>query len=57
MYYVYLDTPVGTELIGSTKYRVIAEIIKAKKDADWEPGFMWNTRITEHIEKETNFYD
>ena len=57
MYYVYLDTPVGTELIGSTKDREIAEMIKAKKDADWEPGFMWNTRITEHIEKETNFYD
>ena len=57
MYYVYLDTPVGTELIGSTKYRMIAEIIKAKKDADLEPGFMWSTRITERIEKETNFYD
>ncbi len=57
MYYVYLDTPVGTELIGSTKYKMVAEIIKAKKDADWEPDFMWNTRITEHIEKETNFYD
>lgn len=57
MYYVYLDTPVGTELIGSAKDREIAEIIKAKKDADWEPGFMWSTRITEHIEKETNFYD
>ena len=57
MYYVYLDTPVGTELIGSTKYKMVAEIIKEKKDADWEPSFMCSTRITEHIEKETNFYD
>ena len=57
MYYVYLDTPAGTELIGSAKDRETAEIIKAKKDADWEPGFMWSTRITERIEQETNFYD
>ena len=57
MYYVYLDTPVGTELIGSAKDRETAEMIKTKKDADWEPGFMWSTRITERIEQETNFYD
>lgn len=57
MYYVYLDTPVGTELIGSAKDRETAEMIQAKKDADWEPGFMWSTRITERIEQETNFYD
>lgn len=31
MYYAYLDTPVGTELIGSAKDRETAEIIKAKK--------------------------
>jgi hypothetical protein len=57
MYYVYLDTPVGTELIGSAKDKETADMIKAKKDADWEPGFMWNTRITKQPEKETNFYD
>lgn len=57
MYYIYLDTPVGTELIGSAANRLTAEKIKASKDADWEPGFMWDNRITECPEKETDFYD
>jgi hypothetical protein len=57
MYYVYLDTPVGTELIGSATDKATADMIKSRKDADWEPGFMCSTRITERPEKETNFYD
>ena len=57
MFYVYMDSPYGTELIGSSEDRKTAEEIKAKQDAKWEPGFMWSTRIEDHECKEFSCFD
>lgn len=57
MFYVYLDNPYGTEMIGRSKDRAKAEQIKAKQDAKWKPGFMWDTRITEKEEKDFSCFD
>lgn len=57
MYYVYLDSPCGTELIGQAENLTKAKEIKAKKDKTWQRGNMWNTRITQTKEKESNFWD
>ena len=34
-----------------------AQKIKAEQDAKWEPGFMWDTKLTTTKQKETNYYD
>lgn len=57
MFYVYMDNPYGTELIGYSEDRAEAEQIKAKQDAKWERGFLWSTRITEKKEKEFSCFD
>lgn len=57
MYYVYLQGFYGTELIGSSESLEEAQKIKADQDAKWEPGFMWDTKLTTVKQKETNFYD
>ena len=55
-YYVYLDSPAGTELIGSGD-KESCERIKAEKDKQWRKGYMWSTRIESKPEKETNYWD
>lgn len=57
MFYVYMDNPYGTELIGYSEDQAKAEQIKAKQDAKWERGFLWSTRITEKKEKEFSCFD
>ena len=57
MFYVYLDSPYGTELIGKSDDRSVAEKIKSEKDSTWEVGDMWATRLTEKEEKEITHYD
>lgn len=57
MFYVYMDNPYGTELIGCSEDRAEAEQIKAVQDAKWERGFLWSTRITEKKEKEFSCFD
>lgn len=57
MYFVYLISPYGTELIGKSSNKSVAEKIKSDQDSKWEVGYMWNTRITEKEEKEYNYYD
>lgn len=57
MFYVYMDHPYGKELIGKSEDPEVAKKIKADKDAKWEPGFMWRTRITEKEEREVSYYD
>lgn len=57
MFYVYMDSFYGTELIGKSETQEGAAKIKAEKDAKWEPGYMWRTRITDKPEKETNYFD
>ena len=57
MFYVYQDSPYGTELIGRADNRERAEEIKAERDAQWKPGYLWSTRITEKQEKEVSYYD
>ena len=57
MFYVYLDSFYGTELIGMAETREGAEEIKATCDAKWEPGFLWSTRITDHEVKEFSCFD
>lgn len=56
-YYVYMDSPCGTELLGKSNDRKVAEEIKAKKDAEWKTGYLWHTRISETEEKETFYFD
>lgn len=56
MYYVYLEGICGTELIGSgTKEH--CEEVKAKKEANWQPGYMWYVNIYDHKITETNYWD
>lgn len=57
MFYVYLDTPYGTELIGKSADRKEAERIKAEQNVKWKPGYMWHTRITDHEVKEFSCFD
>jgi hypothetical protein len=57
MFYVYMDSPCGTELIGRSSDLPGAEKIKADQDAKWEPGFLWSTRITSAEVKEVSYYD
>lgn len=57
MFYVYLDSTYGTELIGKSDDRSVAEKIKSEKDSKWEVGDMWATRLTEKEEKEISYYD
>lgn len=57
MYYVYLDSACGTELIGQAETLEKAKKIKAQKDKTWKMGYMWSTRITQTKEKELNFWD
>jgi hypothetical protein len=57
MYYVYLDSPYGTELIGKSTDKSVVEKIKYEQDSKWKVGFMWSTRITEKEEKESSYYD
>lgn len=57
MFYVYMDTPYGTELIGSSEDHNVARKIKEEQDAKWKPGYMWSTRITTKREKEVSYFD
>ena len=57
MFYVYQDSPYGTELIGKSETREDAENIKADRDAQWERGFLWSTRISEKEEREFSCFD
>lgn len=57
MFYVYQDSPYGTELIGRSGTREGAEKIKTERDADWKPGYLWGTRISEKPEKEISYFD
>lgn len=56
-FYVYLDTPYGIELIGSTEDPKKAEEIKASKYAKWKSEFLWSTRIEDHECKEFSCFD
>lgn len=47
MFYVYQDGLYGTELIGRAETHEGAQKIKAERDAQWKPGFLWSTRICE----------
>lgn len=57
MFYIYMDSPYGTELIGKADDRETAEKIKAEQDAEWRIGFLWKTRIEEKEEKEFTCFD
>lgn len=57
MFYVYMDVPYGTEMIGCSEDRTKAEQIKAEQDAKWKHGFMWDTHITEKEEKDFSCFD
>lgn len=56
MYYVYLHSPCGTELIGKGT-KLECELIVEKKQETWKPGDMWSTEITNKEKKETNYWD
>ena len=57
MFYVYLDNPYGTELISQGEDYEIVKKIKEAKDKQWQPGYLWQTRITETKEKEFSCFD
>lgn len=57
MYYVYLDSFYGTELIGESENYEEALKIKQDKDSQWQTGYMWSTRITTDPQKEYSSFD
>ena len=57
MYYVYLVGYCGIELIGSSEHLAEAQQIKAEQEAKWEPGFLWDVKLTTVKQKETYYYD
>jgi hypothetical protein len=57
MFYVYLDSTHGTELIGKSMELAVAEKIKADKEAEQPTGSQWNIRITSRPEKEFTIFD
>lgn len=57
MYFVYLISPHGTELIGRSNDRSVAEKIKSEQDSKWEVGCMWTTELTEKEKEEVSYYD
>lgn len=57
MFYVYLDNPYGTELIGQSENYEAVKKIKEEKDKQWKQGFLWQTRITKTKEKEFSCFD
>lgn len=57
MFYVYLDAPYGTELIGQSENYDAVKKIKEEKDEMWQSGYLWQTRITETKEKEFSCFD
>lgn len=57
MFYVYLDNPYGTELIGQSENYKAVKKIKEEKDTMWQSGFLWQTRITKTKEKEFSCFD
>lgn len=57
MFYVYQDGICGTELIGKSETYEGAKQIKDERDAQWRPGYLWTTRISDKEEKETCIFD
>ncbi len=57
MFYVYLDNPYGTGLIGQSEDYKAVKKIKEDKDKQWERGYLWQTRITKTREKEFTCFD
>lgn len=57
MYYVYLDSFYGTELIGKSENYDEALNIKKDKDMQWQKGYRWSTRITTVPQKEYSSFD
>lgn len=57
MFYVYLDNPYGTELIGQSENYEVVRKIKEEKDKQWKQGYLWQTRITKTKEKEFSCFD
>ena len=55
-FYVYLHHPYGISCIGSGTLEE-CEKIKAKKDAEWKPGYMWSTEILDHKIKTYDMWD
>lgn len=57
MFYVYQDGICGTELIGKSETYEGTQKIKDERDAQWRPGYLWTTRISDKEEKETCIFD
>ena len=57
MFYVYMDSFFGKELIGTADTEEGALKIKKEKDAQWRPGFFWCTHISNQPEKEYSLFD
>lgn len=55
-YYVYLNHPYERDLIGSgTKEE--CQAIKAKKDAEWQVGYLWDTEISDEEKEVYSMFD
>ena len=57
MFYLYMNSPFGTELIATSNDREVIEKIQAEQESKWQPGDMWSTKIVEKEMKETIFVD
>lgn len=57
MFYVYMDSYYGKELIAKSEDRAVAEKIKADEEARRHPQDLWSVRISEQEEKEFTCFD
>lgn len=57
MFYVYMDSYYGKELIGKSEDRATAEKIKLDEEAKHQPGDLWSVRISDEEEKEFTCFD
>ena len=57
MFYVYMDSYYGKELIGTSEDRAVAEKIKADEESKHRPGDLWSVRVSEKEEKEFTCFD
>ena len=56
-WYVYMDSFYGVELLGTYNTEEEALEAKAKKEADWKPGYLWTVFVTNKEQKEVSYYD
>lgn len=57
MYYIFLHSFYGTELIATARSLEAAKKYQAEREANWEPGFLWSIQISPIKLKEVNYFN